>query len=310
MHPLVSPIPPLDRASLERLGRRLAASLGGTWHQNGALCHCPVHSDTRPSLSIRAGRQALLFKCFGGCATRDVLAAIRLLDNRVLTRCIPSRTDHRATRTEWLQARARTLWEEARPLENSRAAEYLRRRGIRGTSEALRFHPRTPIGPVRDQLFLPAMLAEIRNEAGCQAILRTYLTPDRETRTRGAICRRRILGHPEDGAVRLGHATGRLALAEGIETALAAMQIMDLPVWASLGSERLYRIAIPKTVQQLILLPDNDRAGILGAARAAIAHARPGRTIDILYPPPAMGDWNDLLLAGEEVVERWVRSRA
>jgi putative DNA primase/helicase len=49
----------------------------------GFLAHCPVpghgqgRGDRRTSLSVRLGRTGVpVLRCHGGCATRDVLAAI------------------------------------------------------------------------------------------------------------------------------------------------------------------------------------------------------------------------------------------
>lgn len=95
----------------------------------------------------------------------------------------------------------------------------------------------------------------------------------------------------------LAPANDTLGLAEGIETALSAILLLDIPVWATLGNERLSHIAIPDTVTRLILLPDNDRGGRIGAAKAVEAYAMPGRTIETMWPPHGFNDWNDVLRA-------------
>ncbi|WP_237230108.1 MULTISPECIES: toprim domain-containing protein [Sphingobium] len=92
----------------------------------------------------------------------------------------------------------------------------------------------------------------------------------------------------------LAPATDTLGLAEGIETAISAMALLDIPVWATLGSERLHNIALPSRVTRLILLPDNDRAGQLSAAKALIAYQDPGRMVQTIWPPMGMNDWNDV----------------
>jgi putative DNA primase/helicase len=119
-----------------------------------------------------------------------------------------------------------------------------------------------------------------------------------------------MLGRPGRGAVMLAPANDTLGLAEGVETALSAIMLLDIPVWATLGSERLAHIAIPDSVTRLILLPDNDRAGRIGAAKAMEAHAMPGRTIEVLRPPLGFNDWNDVLWAKGKRVENWMRQAA
>lgn len=108
----------------------------------------------------------------------------------------------------------------------------------------------------------------------------------------------------------LAPATDTLGLAEGIETALSAILLLDIPVWATLGNERLAHIAIPDSVTRLILLPDNDRGGRIGAAKAAEAYVMPGRTIETLWPPHGFNDWNDALRAEGKGVGYWLRQAA
>jgi hypothetical protein len=58
---------------LEAQADILVRRLGGIWSPDGAMCRCPAHDDRTPSLSVRVGERALLFKCFAGCDTLDVI---------------------------------------------------------------------------------------------------------------------------------------------------------------------------------------------------------------------------------------------
>ncbi|WP_236616814.1 MULTISPECIES: toprim domain-containing protein [Sphingobium] len=118
------------------------------------------------------------------------------------------------------------------------------------------------------------------------------------------------LGRPDHAAVMLGAATSVLGLAEGVETALSAMILFGVPVWATLGSERLHQIAIPDRVERLILFPDNDIAGEIGVAHALEAYEACGRDIAVEFPPHGFKDWNDVLRAGGEGVGEWWRQVA
>src|SRR3546814_8438584 len=58
---------------LEAIGSEIVKRLGGVWKPGGAMCRCPAHVDRSPSLSVRVGDHALLFKCFASCDSRDVI---------------------------------------------------------------------------------------------------------------------------------------------------------------------------------------------------------------------------------------------
>lgn len=154
------------------------------------------------------------------------------------------------------------------------------------------------------------MLAALHEQERLVALQRMFLDPGQPRRARDLGNPRRMLGRPGHGAVILMPATDTLGLAEGIETALSAILLLDIPVWATLGNERLPHIAIPDTVTRLILLPDNDRGGQIGAAKAAEAYAMPGRTIETLWPPHGLNDWNDVLRAEGKGVGNWLRQAA
>src|SRR3546814_20866226 len=95
-----------------------------------------------------------------------------------------------------------------------------------------------------------------------------------------------------------GTATSILGLAEGVENAIPAMILFGIPVWATLGSERLHQIAIPDRVRRLVLFPDKDVAGEIAAADALESYSVPGSDIDIEFPPAGFPDWSDVLWQG------------
>ena len=300
-----------SESDLEIQAVDLVKRLGGTWSPNGAMCRCPAHDDRSPSLSVRLGETALLFKCFAGCDTSDVIRAIRRLDRNITLsgQVLPSKTTSIPS-PAWMRQRAVDLWDSARPLMGSPAEQYLRRRSITIQPPALRFHPRTPLGRGKRAVFRPAMIAALHDRRHLVALQRTFLDPQEPRSARDLANPRRMLGHPGGGAVMLAPATDTLGLAEGIETALSAILLLAIPVWATLGNERLARIAIPDSVTRLILLPDNDRGGRIGAAKAMEAYAMPGRTIETLWPPQGYNDWNDCLRAGGKGVGKGQRQAA
>ncbi|WP_343889102.1 DUF7146 domain-containing protein [Sphingomonas oligophenolica] len=295
----------VDRAELEARGMALVHHLGGHWTAGKGMCRCPAHPDRSPSLSVRTGDTDLLFKCFAGCDTIDVLRAIARLGPLPTAGPLNSYIAQPGVDEGWLQSRAKGLWEAARAITNTPVERYLLNRAISHFSPALRFHPRTPLGSRRQVLFRPAMLAAVQEGSRVIAVQRTFLDTVRARRARDLGNPRRMLGRPARGAVMLADATDVLGLAEGVETALSAMILLGIPVWAVLGNERFPRIAVPTTVDRLVLLPDNDRAGRRAEDIAREAHERPGRTIETIWPWHGLNDWNDVLrMEGERGGER------
>lgn len=296
------PMPPATSASarqdLRSIANDLARRLNGHVTSSGAMCRCPAHDDQNPSLSIRIGRSALLFKCFAGCETGDVLRALRDIDARAIRSVEAAAADFSDVPRETVfRERAREIWDRACPLLGSPAEGYMAGRGLRVSTSALRFQSRTPLGTRHGLLFRPAMIAAVQEAGRLLAIQRCFLDCEGSRLASDLGNPRRMLGRPCGGAVMLWPATETLGLAEGVETAMSAAALLRLPVWATLGAERLDQILIPETVRRLFILPDNDRSGRRGAAKAMYAYSRQGRRVETVWPPNGMNDWNDVLRA-------------
>ena len=273
---------------LERRAREIVDNLGGVWRRNRGMCRCPAHDDRTPSLSVSLGRRAILFHCFAGCDTRDVLAALRrrkLHDAEPLTMPHPkAAADHRAL--------ALRLWKASQPIAGSPAAEYLAARGLPPPyPRCLRYNPRTIVGAGERRRFFPAMIAAVENDLGVVAVQRTCL--DLADILHKPLPKPKIaLGLLGDAAIRLAPAGEELGLAEGIEDALSAMAWFGTPTWALGGVERLGLVAIPERVKRIIVYGDRG-----AAAAAMLKKARPHLTANgrevVLRLPERHADWND-----------------
>lgn len=278
--------------SLATAGAELVGRLGGRWHDGQGFCLCPAHDDHNPSLSIRIGRVALLFKCFAGCDTLDVIRAIRRLDL-----AIPASAQNGINPPSPLSpsvGASERIWDTSIAVDGTNGARYLLGRGLRPPWLDLRYHPRTPLGRGRGVVFRPAIVAAVREGRRLTAIHRTFLDARTARKAPDLDNPRRMLGRPAHGAVQLAQPVRTLGLAEGIETALAAMQILRIPVWATLGAERAGRIRLPDCLERLVLLFDNDPAGWKAEQRARDAYRRPGLSILTRWPP-ANDDWAELV---------------
>ena len=292
-------MPQVESDQLERRAQEIVDSLSGTWRRGKGICCCPAHDDRTPSLSVSLGRKAILFHCFAGCTSDEVIAALDRQGVRARelfeATGAPRAADEVQDRSS---ENARRLWRSASSVGGSPAAAYLAQRGMALRSAQLRFLDRTPLGPRGSVRFLPAMMAAVSTDSGLIAVHRTFLDP--ASRGLATFERpKRALGSLGTGAVRLASATrGRLGLAEGIETAMSAMEIFDIPCWATLGNKRFGLVSIPESVRELYLFVDHDAGGVLAEKRARNAYAIGDRRILTRIPERPEFDWNDQLMAG------------
>nr|WP_283405490.1 toprim domain-containing protein [Novosphingobium panipatense] len=287
------------------MAKQLCEALGGHWSGAKGMARCPAHDDRTPSLGVTLGRRAILFHCFAGCSQDQVLMALAGRGVSPATMFSGQVEAHAGDRTgkPAHHTFAERIWRDAKQIGDTPAKSYLEARGIRAASRALRFHPRTPLGPKGNTQYLPALIAAVTMDHGLVAIHRTFLNP-----VRPAIVPfdnpKRALGSLASGAVRLFEPVdGRLGLAEGIESALAAKALTQIPCWASLGNERFGLVSIPESVRELHLFVDHDAGGDLAEERARSAYACESRTIVTRRPRGPGKDWNDALQA-------WLRSKS
>lgn len=286
-----------DRVDVERHGRTIVESLGGKWTATGGMCRCPAHRDNTPSLSERVGNRSLLFHCFSGCNTGDVLRALRR-GGQIIPSGTGSADPPVVPVAGASPAIVNRLWDSGHAVPGTLADWYLRSRGIVSDSAQLRFHQRVQIGSRSNATYRPALLAAVRDDVGVVAVHRTFL--DAETgRIANIGSPKLMLGRPLTGVVRLGTPRSILGVAEGLETALSAAALLDFPVWAVLGNERFGMVSLPRAITTLVVLPDND-AGGERAAKLARAQMRAGLSIKILLPPGGNNDWNDVARSAAE----------
>ncbi len=284
------------QSSLETRARQIVKALGGHWSRKSGMCRCPAHNDRTPSLSVGVAQSAILFHCFAGCSSEEVLAGFKqhgirprdLFDGKG-SMVVP------AVKPFGPDANALRLWQQAVPLSDTLGEHYLAKRSISLRSCELRFLDRTPLGRKPDVHFLPALIAAVRMDIGIVAIQRTFI--DRGTASNAGFFKpKRALGQLGAGAVRLSEPVeGRLGLAEGSESALSAQILFGIPCWATLGNERFGIVAIPESITELHLFVDADKGGELALKRGIEAYARPGRTIIPHKPDRPDNDWNDEL---------------
>lgn len=190
------------------------------------------------------------------------------------------------------------VWDATRPIAGTAAERYLASRGLEAAGcEVLRFHAAAPrCKHARPEAPAPqaAMVALVSDAAGRpRALHLTYLSPDgRKAFGPGS---RRMFGATAGCAVRLCRAApGRpLAVAEGIETALAYRALTGMAVWACLSTAGLRSFRPPAGIAELVIAADHDASGAgLKAARVLAERAARGR---IEMPARQGWDWADVV---------------
>lgn len=284
------------QSSLETRAHEIVKTLGGHWSRKSGMCRCPAHDDRTPSLSIGVTQSAILFHCFAGCRSEEVLAGFKRHGIRPRDLFDGKGTVMAPTAKPFVpDTNALRLWQQAVPITDTLGEQYLSKRSISLHSIELRFLDRTPLGRKPDVQFLPALIAAVRMDVGIVAIQRTFI--ERTTASKADFFKpKRALGQLGAGAVRLSEPVeDTLGLAEGSESALSAQTLFGIPCWATLGNERFGIVAIPESITELHLFLDADKGGELALKRGTEAYARPERTIIPHKPDHPNDDWNDEL---------------
>ncbi len=243
----------------------------------------------------------------------DALKAVEGVVGRALEHAAPPTP---GASPQGMRKLAEDIWQEAQPIAAGDAvATYLARRGIvlakypavLRTHAALGYYVRQPgqarAKRVRDYA---AMVAAVQGpDARLVSLHRTYLehgakaavTDSKKLLTAG-IC---------GAAVRLFEPADELAVAEGIETALAVHASTGAPTWAALSAANLEKLWIPARIRKIGIYADHDASYTGQAAAYALARrikmqarGQAAPEVAVHIPHRVDTDWADVLCAGLE----------
>jgi putative DNA primase/helicase len=173
------------------------------------------------------------------------------------------------------------MWGAARPLiRYDKVARYLERRcDIKEFPKVLRWaHPNI-------------MLAKVTERGGPAVTLhQTWIDGDKAT------FRKFMPGKlPATVQVELAPYWSVLGIAEGIETALSASVLFNIPVWAAISAPLLKKWRPPMGVQKVIIFGDNDENFTGQEAAYALARSLSGDVeVEVKIPSIPGWDWNDV----------------
>lgn len=188
--------------------------------------------------------------------------------------------------------------ESAQMVPGDLADRYLAARKINQPSypPALRYAPSVRDGEGGTR---PCMIAVVGLYGEKPATLhRTFLRPDGTAKAEMAAPRKLMPGDLPPGAcVQLSewNETGPLGIAEGIETALAASAIFDIPVWAAINAGNLPHWQPPPGCEEVVIFGDHDPKYAGQAAAYTLAHklACKGMPVSVQIPVVPGLDWAD-----------------
>jgi putative DNA primase/helicase len=157
----------------------------------------------------------------------------------------------------------------------------------------LRFHPDCTFGEGTRHPCLLALLRDIHSNEP-RAIYRTALN------STGEKIGRMALGPQTGSAIKLSadeNATQGLAVGEGLETVLAAMQLGFRPAWALGSTSGIRTFPVLNGLECLTILVDNDKngAGHRAAQECLDRWTDAGRQVLRVVPNCAGDDFNDVL---------------
>jgi len=246
------------------------------------------------TFSVREGHGGRALYFCASCQDRDGLS--RAIGGDPVAKLSPIDRAAEAEAKARKQARALALWNSAGPIEGTRVALYLPRRGLASLigSPVLRYL-RMASHPAGGETY-SAMIALVTDAADKpMAVHRTYLAAD--GKKADVVPVKASLGPIWGGAIRLSlHMPGTpLVIGEGLETAASAGHLMGLPAWAAVSCGNLGKgLVLPPEVRRVCIAADPGEPGRKAARDAWFRWKAEGRDVTIATPT-GIGDYNDIL---------------
>ena len=190
------------------------------------------------------------------------------------------------------------LWLSSKPLEGGDpVSKYLHARGLMLTPDNVRYCSECWCSETKAKR--PAMVAMFHNPKGkAVSIHRTYLDGDKKADIKSPRKLMKGTEHLSGGGIRLFKPQNNtLGIAEGIETAIAARQITQIPTWAAVSATLLKSFTPPDDIKRLVIFADADAKYVGQQAAYTLANRliQTDRIIEVELPE--MGkDFNDCLM--------------
>jgi Toprim domain len=183
----------------------------------------------------------------------------------------------------------------------SASEKYLKTRNCwtegKATTSDLLFNPKCRF----NNHICPALIGIMRNvfTGAFSGVLRTAIEDDGSGKIifPDGTPSKMILGTAKHAAVKLFPLAPIMGVAEGIETALSAARIFNIPVWALLSSGGISYFPIISAICDLTIFADKDETGLRAATECARRYKNAGVQGKIRVPPDPFNDWNDFIVS-------------
>ena len=157
-----------------------------------------------------------------------------------------------------------------------------------------------PSNAIREYDRKPAMLAKIITHIDKPVNIHITLLDRDGNKAKVEPSKKVMPGKLPDGcAIRLAPAKARMGVAEGIETAISAALMFDMPVWACVNGNLLSKWIPPEIAEEVYVFGDNDLS-YTGQAKAYHLANRLEvqfkRKVEVKIPTLAGEDWNDVFI--------------
>ncbi len=178
---------------------------------------------------------------------------------------------------------------------------YLKSRGVgeKFYPKALRFNPSATDGEGGVRPTMVAMVG-VHGQSKYASMHRTFLEHGGKRKAIMTSPRKMMPGELTDGAcVMLSEYTGgSLGIAEGIETAMSASVLFEMPVWAAINTSMLKKWSPPEGCKEVVIFADNDKLFSGQSAAYQLANKLAIKEISVIVRiPESVGeDWNDVLM--------------
>ena len=190
--------------------------------------------------------------------------------------------------------RLNELWLSSLPTTGSDpVTKYLRARNLIMAINDVRYCPACYEPDTK--IAMPAMVSLVRNVRGkAVSIHRTYLKDFSKAKIKSP---KKLMPGTEKlsgCAIRLFSVNDMVGIAEGIETAIAAYQLSDIPTWATISSTIMESFVPPQGLRRIIIFGDNDAnfTGQAAAYRLAKRLSQQNYVVEVQIPDTP-GDWAD-----------------